>query len=94
MENDYHYEPKLGHGLQCLGGIDSVVEQVQSYVFTPIRSKHLFREVNVKPSRGFLLVGSMGAGKTQLGFSILAEAKLQELNPYYVTSAQLLKDAE
>lgn len=48
-------------------GINSVVEQVQSYVFTPIRSKHLFREVNVKPSRGFLLVGSMGAGKTQLG---------------------------
>lgn len=41
-----------------------------------------------------MLVGSMGAGKTQLGFSILAEAKQHFLNPYYVTSAQLLKDAE
>jgi len=93
LENDFHYEPKLGHGLQHMGGIDGVVEQVQDYVFTPVRSKHLFREVNVKPSRGFLLVGSMGAGKTQLGLSILAEARLLELNPYYVTSAQLLKDA-
>jgi SpoVK/Ycf46/Vps4 family AAA+-type ATPase len=42
-----------------------------------------------------MLIGSMGSGKTQLGFSILCEAKLRyEISPFYVTSSQLLKDAE
>lgn len=36
LENDFRYEPKLGHGLDYLGGIDGVKQQIENYVFLPI----------------------------------------------------------
>ena len=40
-----------------------------------------------------MLIGSMGSGKTHIGFAVLAEVK-DILKTYYVTAAQLLKDSE
>ena len=42
-----------------------------------------------------MLIGSMGSGKTEIGFSILSEVNLTyDINTFYVTSSQLIKDSE
>jgi DNA replication protein DnaC len=42
-----------------------------------------------------MIIGSMGSGKTQLGFSILNEVKTNYgINTFYLTSSQLIKDSE
>lgn len=75
--------------------MESIVELVRNYILLPITHNRMFKEVNVQPSKGCMIVGSMGSGKTQLGLSILCELKTKyEVSAFYITSSQFLKDSE
>lgn len=47
-----------------IGGLDEVRREIQEAVILPIRKPELYKKMGIRPSRGLLLAGPSGTGKT------------------------------
>lgn len=53
-------------GFSRIGGLDQQIEQIKQVIQVPLQYPGIFRHFNVKPSRGILLYGGPGTGKSML----------------------------
>jgi ATP-dependent 26S proteasome regulatory subunit len=53
--------------LSSLKGIDDVIQNLEANVVVPVEKDALARELDLRPTRGVLLVGPPGTGKTTIG---------------------------
>lgn len=59
-----------------IGGLEDVKQQIRESITWPIRYEDLFEHANVKPSRGLLLAGPPGCGKTLLAKAAATESQV------------------
>lgn len=87
--------------LDSVGGLTKIKEHLVSQVLLPLKYPHLFfsKRTALTPSRGVLLCGPPGTGKTMLVKAIAAESNVPFIpvtlaaieNKYYGESAKLIK---
>eukprot|EP00922_Rhytidocystis_sp_ex-Travisia-forbesii_P041134 GHVS01061387.1.p1 GENE.GHVS01061387.1~~GHVS01061387.1.p1 ORF type:complete len:757 (+),score=145.70 GHVS01061387.1:190-2460(+) len=70
-------------GLSSLGGIDNICQTIQQLVIRPLRHPEVFHHLGVECTRGVLLHGPPGAGKTTIAHAIAAEAN----RPFFSVAA-------
>lgn len=74
---------KDGPRFRDLGGMRSVLEELEMEVFLPLYHPHVPRRLGVNPISGILLHGPPGCGKTKLAHAIATETGV----PFYKISA-------
>ncbi|XP_065870750.1 cell division control protein 48 homolog C [Euphorbia lathyris] len=74
---------KNGPRFRDLGGMRSVLEELEMEVFLPLYHPHVPRRLGVNPISGILLHGPPGCGKTKLAHAIANETGV----PFYKISA-------
>ncbi|KAF2284619.1 hypothetical protein GH714_028230 [Hevea brasiliensis] len=74
---------KDGPRFRDLGGISSVLEELEMEVFLPLYHPHVPQRLGVNPIGGILLHGPPGCGKTKLAHAIANEVGV----PFYKISA-------
>ncbi|KAF2284618.1 hypothetical protein GH714_028210 [Hevea brasiliensis] len=74
---------KDGPRFRDLGGISSVLEELETEVFLPLYHPHVPQRLGVNPIGGILLHGPPGCGKTKLAHAIANEVGV----PFYKISA-------
>ena len=65
--------PNVGWG--DIGGLDKVREELKESVEWPLKHPESFRRVGIRPSRGILLYGPPGNGKTLLAKAVAKESE-------------------
>lgn len=73
----------LSPNFSNLGGISNIMKEIQQLIIFPLTHPEVFRELNIEPTRGVLLCGSPGTGKTYLANLICGEIGL----PYFKIAA-------
>jgi transitional endoplasmic reticulum ATPase len=58
-----------------IGGLDSVKEKLKELVEMPLTNPKVFTRMGIKPSRGILLFGAPGTGKTLLAKAVANESQ-------------------
>lgn len=61
---------------QDVGGLTAVKEHLMETVQWPLQYAHLFQQAGIKPSKGVLLYGPPGCGKTLLAKAIATECRI------------------
>jgi len=74
-------------GWESIGGLDSVRDELQEAVEWPLKFPESFQRMGIRPSRGILLYGPHGTGKTLLAKAV---AKESEANFIQVKGPSLL----
>ena len=92
---------KIDEMLDDVGGLSGVKEEIRTQILLPLRYPHVFfaDDPSLHPSKGFLLHGPPGTGKTMLARAIAKEASVPFLslglstleNKYYGESSKLLR---
>ena len=93
VKNLNHYEKqiheaivnpdKINDRLSSLGGLDEIKEDIKANVLLPLKHPQIFfsKESSIlRPSRGIILHGPPGTGKTMLARAIAAEANVPFLS--------------
>ncbi|MEW5896846.1 MAG: AAA family ATPase [Nanoarchaeota archaeon] len=55
---------------KSIGGLDSVIREVQEVIELPLKKPKLFEKVGINPPKGILLYGPPGTGKTLLAKAV------------------------
>jgi len=63
---------------------------LESFDFTRVESREVFKDMFLHPGRGYLLVGPYGAGKTHLLIGLYLKAALLAPRTVYCTARQLM----
>ena len=58
-----------------IGGLQEVKEQLKEGIELPLKNPEAFRELGIRPAKGFLLYGPPGTGKTLLAKAVAREAE-------------------
>ncbi len=74
-------------GWNNVGGLDSVKQELQEAVEWPMKYPDSFKRIGIRPSRGILLYGPSGTGKTLLAKAV---AKESQANFIHVKGPSLL----
>jgi ATP-dependent 26S proteasome regulatory subunit len=64
----YLVTPK--YTFEDLGGLSTVIKQLQEMIEWPLKYNNIFEYLGVKPPRGILVSGPPGTGKTTLALAI------------------------
>ncbi|KAI9479453.1 P-loop containing nucleoside triphosphate hydrolase protein [Coemansia mojavensis] len=65
-----------------IGGLESVIEELQESIVWPLRFREQFHRLGIRPPRGILLYGPPGTGKT-----MLAKAAASEVSANFIPVA-------
>jgi AAA+ superfamily predicted ATPase len=75
------FASEIGVKFEDIGGLDSVKAALQEVVILPLRRPGLFRKGNLsRPTKGVLLFGPPGTGKTMMAKAVATEAGAQFIN--------------
>ncbi len=71
-----------------LGGLGRLKEELQQYIEWPLKNPELFEAIGIKPTKGILLYGSPGTGKTTIAkiLACQADAYFISASPADITS--------
>ncbi|EAN34396.2 ATPase family associated with various cellular activities (AAA) family protein [Theileria parva strain Muguga] len=74
-ELDYKFIPELDvkTKLKDVGGIDKIKGEIEDLVINPLKYPQLYKHLGVQPTKGVLLHGPPGSGKTKLAEAIAGE---------------------
>ncbi|MDY7023057.1 MAG: AAA family ATPase, partial [Cyanobacteriota bacterium] len=86
--------------LKEIGGLSEVLKELQELIAIPLKRPDLLDKIGLEPTRGVLLVGSPGTGKTltaralaeELGVNYIAIVGPEILGKYYGEAEQKLRD--
>ncbi|KAK2197725.1 bifunctional ATPase [Babesia duncani] len=67
---EFEIEARLEH----IGGIDGIKREIQELVILPLKYPDVYKHLGVQPTRGVLLHGPPGSGKSRLAEAIAGEA--------------------
>lgn len=67
-------ETDLSTRLDDVGGIDAIRSEISDLVVRPLKFPHIYRHLGVQPTKGILLHGPPGSGKSKLAEAIAGEA--------------------
>jgi len=62
-------------GWKDIGGLPEVRERLRESIELPLKSPERFRDLGIRPAKGFLLYGPPGTGKTLLAKAVAREAE-------------------
>ncbi len=62
-------------GWDDIGGLDEAKESLREGVELPLKNPDAFRDIGIRPAKGFLLYGPPGTGKTLLAKAVAREAE-------------------
>lgn len=88
-ELDYKFIPELDvkTKLKDVGGIDKIKGEIEDLVINPLKYPQLYKHLGVQPTKGVLLHGPPGSGKTKLAEAI---AGMYTATPYLTSLLILL----
>ncbi|CAH2352733.1 ribosome biogenesis ATPase Rix7p [[Candida] railenensis] len=66
--------------LSSLGGLTSIATRLKELIFLPIQHPEIFSSLGVEPSRGVLLYGPPGCGKTTIANAVAGELQVPFFN--------------
>uniref|UniRef100_A0A3B0N2Q9 ATPase, putative n=1 Tax=Theileria annulata TaxID=5874 RepID=A0A3B0N2Q9_THEAN len=74
-EMEYKFIPELNvkTKLKDVGGIDKIKGEIEDLVINPLKYPQLYKHLGVQPTKGVLLHGPPGSGKTKLAEAIAGE---------------------
>jgi ribosome biogenesis ATPase len=72
-KKDIDRSPPTDISLENLGGVDSVIEELNELVAMPMLYPELYIQTGIQPPRGVLLHGPPGCGKTMIANAFAAE---------------------
>ncbi len=92
--------PPVISSLKDVGGLSGVLKELQELIAIPLKRPDLLDKIGLEPTRGVLLVGSPGTGKTltaralaeELGVNYIAIVGPEILGKYYGEAEQKLRD--
>lgn len=74
-------------GWSDIGGIPDAIDKLKEGIELPLKNRHAFDRLGIRPAKGFLLYGPPGTGKTLLAKAVAKEA---EANFISMKSSDLL----
>lgn len=86
--------------LQTIGGLGDVLQELTELIAIPLKRPDLLEKIGLEPTRGVLLVGAPGTGKTltaralatELDVNYIAIAGPEIISKYYGQAEQRLRD--
>lgn len=90
----------INEKLETVGGLSDIKEDIKTNILLPLKHPHIFFASSIlRPSRGIILHGPPGTGKTMLAKAIAAEANVPFLsltlstleNKYFGESGKLIR---
>ncbi len=90
----------VSSSLRDVGGLSEVLKELQELIAIPLKRPDLLNRIGLEPTRGVLLVGSPGTGKTltaralaeELGVNYIAIVGPEIIGKYYGEAEQRLRD--